>query len=444
MKILLTVHQFFPQFSAGTEILTYAVARELINRGHEVRILTGAPANQPLSDANRCDDYTFEGIQIYRFHHAYTAMGDQTSMLEIDYDNHLAAQYFRQIIDNFHPDIVHFFHFHRLGTGLIDQAVQAGIPAFMTPTDFWAICNTAQLLLCNGKMCSGPSAYAGNCVKHFAQNKRNGLVGKVMQYLPTPLVDGLVYLTQQGVMPNYPNRQEVLAASNRLHINIARLNQLKRIISPTSLVTELLINYGIAPECIIQSAFGIDVTGMSSLRSPPRQPLRIGFIGTLVSHKGVHILIEAFKALPPNVAILNIYGSPENFPDYANGLTQLADNHSGITFCGTFPNAAIADIFADLDVLVVPSLWYENTPLVLYSAQAARCPVVASNFAGLSDVIGHEDNGLLFTAGDTTALTTQLSRLINEPQLLEQLSHHARQPKSTSTYVDELIGVWNS
>lgn len=444
MKILLTVHQFFPQFSAGTEILTYSVARELINRGHEVRILTGHPANQALSDEARCDEYTFDNIQIYRFHHAYTPMGDQISLLEIDYDNHLAARYFRQILDNFNPDIVHFFHLHRLGTGLIDQAVQAGIPAFMTPTDFWAICNTAQLLLCNGQMCSGPSAYAGNCVKHFAQNKRNGLVGKVLQYLPTPLVDGLVRLTQLGVMPDYPNRLEVLAASNRLNINIARLNQLKRIISPTSLVTKLLINYGISPDHITQSAFGIDVTEMTSLRLPPRQPLRIGYIGTLAQHKGVHILIEAFKALPIDVAILNIYGSPDNFPDYANELKQLAGNHSGISFCGTFPNASISDIFADLDVLVVPSLWYENTPLVLYSAQAARCPVIASDFSGLSDVIHDEDNGLLFKAGDITALSKQLSRLIDEPDLLKQFSHHARQPKSTVTYVDELLAIWNS
>ncbi|MDD1607041.1 MAG: glycosyltransferase [Methylococcaceae bacterium] len=402
MKILLTVHQFFPQFAAGTEILTYSVARELLKRGHEVRVLTGYPAPHALNDANRCDEYYFEGLHVYRFHHTYTPMGNQTSLLEIDYDNHLAAQYFRQILDSFNPDVVHFFHLHRLGTGLIEQAVEAGIPAFMTPTDFWTICSTAQLLLCDGQLCSGPSRYSGNCVKHFVQNTRKGLLGKIARYLPTPLVDFLVYLTQIGVMPAYPHRIEVKAAGNRLGVNMARLNQLNRIVSPTALMTERLVKYGVLPERILQSAFGIDVTATNTLRSSPRQPLRIGFIGTLATHKGCHVLIEAFKTLASGRAIF------------------------------------------DLDVLVVPSLWYENTPLVVYSAQAARCPVVASNFAGLSDVIRHEDNGLLFKAGDVMALSEQLFRLINEPHLIEHLSTQAQQPKSTSTYVDELIGVWQS
>jgi glycosyltransferase involved in cell wall biosynthesis len=444
MKILLTVHQFFPQFGAGTEILTYSVARELVNRGHEVRILTGHPATQALNDADRCDEYCYEGLPVYRFHHAHTAMGDQTSLMEIGYDNHLAARYFRQILDRFQPDVVHFFHLSRLGTGLIEQAVQAGIPCFMTPTDFWAICTTAQLLLCDGRVCIGPSRYSGNCVKHFVQNNHRGLLGKIVSFLPTALVDYLVHLTQLGVLPAYRQQAEVRATANRLGFNIVRLNQLKRIVSPTSLMTRLLIQYGVEPERIVQSAFGIDVTTTATPRLPPRQPVNIGFIGTLAKHKGCHVLIEAFKTLPVKSAVLKIYGNFVDFPDYIEELKQLADHSNDIRFCGTFANTEIAKVFADLDVLVVPSLWYENTPLVVYSAQAAGCPVVASNFAGLADVIHHEENGLLFKAGDVAALATQLSRLVDEPQLLEQLSLHAQPPKSTQTYVDELLTIWQS
>lgn len=442
MKILLTVHQFFPEFGAGTEILTYSVARELVKRGHEVRVLTGYPVTKPLDDANRFDEYVFDGLPVYRFYHAYTAMGDQTSMMEVGYDNHLAANYFRQILDNFQPDIVHFFHLSRLGTGLIEQAVQAGIPSFMTPTDFWAICTTAQLVLCDGSLCAGPSRYSGNCVKHFVQNNHKGLLGKIISYFPTLLIDVLVRLTQLGLLPAYRQQIEVKATANRLAINIARLNQLKRIVSPTSLMTKLLIQYGIAPERIIASAFGIDVTTSDTLRSAARKPLQIGFIGTLGKHKGCHVLIEAFKTLPVGSAILKIYGNSTDFPEYAQGLKQLADNRDDIEFCGTFANTEINAVFAGLDVLVVPSLWYENTPLVLYSAQAARCPVVASDFAGLADVIQHEKNGLLFKAGDVTALASQLSRLIEEPALLEQLSSQAKQPKSTTDYVTELLTIW--
>jgi len=444
MKILLSVHRFFPEYTAGTEILTRSVARELIARGHEVHVLTAYPTDKELKDEDRFDEYDFEGIHVYRFHHAYIPMAGQTSIVELSYDNHLATAYFARILEQFKPEVVHFFHLNRLGTGLIDVAVQAGIPAFMMPTDFWTICIAGQLLLCNGSMCRGPSAYAGNCVKHLPQITMTGMVSKAAGWLPTAWADLLVRLTLAGVLPPYPYRDEVKAISVRLGINIARLNLLSGIVSPSGVVSEVLLRHGVSPHLIIQSAFGIDVSGDGSNtpRPSPRQPFRLGFIGTLARHKGCHVLVDAFKALPPGRAILKIYGDIEQYPEYASQLKRLAGNHSAIEFCGTFHNSKIPEVMADLDVLVAPSVWYENTPLVVYSAQAARCPVVASDFPGLSEVIRDEVNGLLFEAGNVAALVKQLSRLIDEPGLAVRLSANSRQPKSTATYVDELLGIW--
>jgi len=446
MKILLTVHQFFPEYSAGTEVLTYSVARELIARGHEVRILTGYPADKILMDEDRCDEYDYQGIHVYRFHHAYTPMAGQTSMLKIGYDNSLAAAYFGRILEKFKPDVAHFFHLNRLGSRLIEFAVDAGIPAFMTPTDFWSICSTGQLVLCNGSLCQGPSADAGNCIKHFAENTRKGLIGKVAAAIPTALVDLLARLTLSGVLPPYPHREEVEAISSRLSINVARLNQLNRIVSPNRHMTELLVRHGVSPHLLIQSAFGIDVAE-SEMKVPDRaqrQPFIVCFIGTLARHKGCHILIKAFKTLPPGQAILKIYGNMNEFPEYTSELQRLAGDHSAIEFCGTFHNSKITQVLADADTLVVPSLWYENTPLVIYSAQAARCPVVASDFPGISEVIQDEENGLLFAPGNSQDLANKLSRLIEEPGLADRLSKNCRKPKSTQLYVDELLGIWNA
>jgi glycosyltransferase involved in cell wall biosynthesis len=444
MKILLTVHQFLPQYSAGTEVLTYSVARELIRRGHMAHVLTGHPSSADLREEDRFDEYDFEGIHVYRFHHAYTPMGGQISMIEIDYNNRLAATYFGRVLERFKPDVVHFFHLNRLGIGLIEQAVRMGIPCFMTPTDFWLICPTGQLVLGNGSLCSGPSAHAGNCVKHFAQSTQKGIVGRVAEWLPTAGADFLVRLTQKGVLPSYPRREEVMATASRLGINIARLNQLRGLIVPNAFMGELLILHGVFPSLIIQSAFGIDITPSegNERRSIPRHPLRVGFIGTLAPHKGCHVLIDAFKTLPPGRAVLLIYGNMEDFPEYSAELKRLADNNDAIAFCGTFHNSKIGEILSDFDVLVVPSLWYENTPLVVYSAQLARCPVVASDFPGISEVIRDHVNGLLFEPGRPAGLAKQLSRLINEPGLAERLSINSQQPKSTAIYVDELLSLW--
>lgn len=446
MKILLTVHQFFPNYASGTEVLTRSVARELIRRGHEVQVLTGFPAEQALDDDERSDEYDFEGIHVHRFHHAYTPMAGQTAMVALSYDNHLAAACFKKIVTQFKPDVVHFFHLNRLGTGLIEHAVQAGIPAFMTPTDFWAVCPTAQLVLCNGRLCQGPSTHAGNCVKHFAESTQKGFTSALARWLPVPTADLLVRLTQAGVMPPYPQRAEVEAIGARLTTNVNRLNKLKKILAPNYPMRDLLVRHGVLPNLITLASYGIDLAGLNehAPRPPPRQPLRVGFIGTLAQHKGCHVLIEAFKALPPGRAVLKIYGNLQDFPDYAHELKQGAGDHPAIEFCGTFPNARISQVLADLDVLVVPSLWAENTPLVLYSAQAARCVVIASDFPGIAEVIRHEVNGLLFEAGNAAALSQQLSRLCGEPALAERLSANTERPKSMVSYVDELLSVWEN
>lgn len=444
-KILLTVHQFFPEHGSGTEVLTFSVARELMARGYEVHVFTGYPSVPEIKEEERFDEYEYEGIHVYRFYHAYTPMYGQTSMVELSYDNNLAAKYFEQILERFKPELVHFFHLDRLGTGLIDLAVQAGILSFMTPTDFWLICPTAQMVLCNGSVCSGPSIYAGNCVKHLAEISRKGLIrGLLAKWLPISFAGLLARLTQANVMPPYPQRVEVLAISSRLKINMIRLNRLNGIVTPNRFMSDKLVQHGLSPHLVIESAFGIDVDRniVNATRRSTRQPFRVGYIGTLATYKGCHILIEAFKALPAGQAILKIYGRMEDFPDYSSELKRLAENNEAIEFCGTFHNSKIGEVLTDLDVLVVPSLWYENTPLVVYSAQAARCPVVASDFPGLSAVIHDQVNGLLFEAGNSTALAKQLSRLINEPDLAERLSANSQQPKSTISYVDELLNIW--
>jgi len=446
MRILLTTHQFFPQFAAGTEILTCSVAHELIKRGHVVHVLAGHPDKAILPDEERFDEYDYDGIHVYRFHHAYIEMGGQVSMIEVGYNNHLGADYFERILKSFKPDVVHFFHLNRLGTGLIDRAVQAGIPRFMTPTDFWTICPTGQLLLDDGSLCAGPSPRVGNCLKHMAQNVQNGWLGKTLNLIPTSGVDLLVKFTKNGSLLKYPKQEEVVAIANRLPVNIARLNHLNGLLVPNKFMKEFLMRYGVEPGLIHERAFGIDMNLSVQNRQykSHQAKLRVAFIGTLAPHKGCHILVDAFKKLPEGSATLKIFGQLTDFPGYVGKLKALASKQKSIEFCGTFPNSEMVEIFKDIDVLIVPSIWYENTPLVLYSAQAAQCPVVVSNLPGLTEVVQEGENGLLFVTGNSVDLARQLHRLISEEGLLQRLSIHARPPKSTKSYVDDLLSMWQS
>jgi glycosyltransferase involved in cell wall biosynthesis len=444
MRILLTVHQFFPAYGSGTEVLTHSVAKELQRRGHEVRILAAHPDPAELADEERFDDYLFDGIPVYRFRHAYRPMGGQSSLLELSYDNRLAARGFGRILSRFKPDLVHFFHFNRLGTGLIETAAEAGIPAYFTPTDFWIVCKTAQMVLHNGQNCAGPGRYAGNCIKHLALQQTSGILAAAVERIPDACLEGIGRLARNGFLPKGGYGRELAALSTRLEVNIARLNRLQAVVAPNRLMKDLLIRYGVRPERIVESAYGIaDRQEISSpARKAPGQPFRIGYIGTLIPHKGCHVLLKAFKTLPEGWAVLGIYGDTGQFADYTDKLKAIAGGRRDIEFRGTFPNAAIAKVMAELDALVVPSLWHENTPLVVYSAQAAACPVVASDCPGIAGYIEEGKNGLLFAAGDADALASRLRRLIGEPGLAAALSAQAKPPKSTAVYVDELLAVW--
>lgn len=446
MRFLLTVHQFFPNYFSGTEVLTYSVAKELLRRGHTVAVLTGFPARTQMADAERFDEYDLEGVHVYRFHHAYVPMGEQNVTTEIEYDNHLAAQYFALILQQFKPDIVHFFHLSRLGAGLIDAVVAAGIPAYATPTDFYTICPTSQLLLHGGNVCGGPSPHAGNCVKHVAELTRGPKARMITRFVPDWVADTAVKLTADGTLPPYPLHLEVAAMHRRKNTMITRMNWLNGIVAPTNLMTRVLTSNGVDPNLILNANYGIDVGGYDAqpAERTAERPLVVCFIGTLAPHKGCHVLIEAFKRLPTGTARLKVYGNPADFPEYYAGLQKRAEGVDHIEFLGTFPNHEIGKIIAGIDILVVPSLWYENTPLVVYSSLAAKRPVLASDFPGLSETIKHDWNGLIFTPGDFTALYACLKRLIDTPALLGDLSRNCHPPKSTVQYVDELLALYET
>lgn len=374
-------------------------------------------------------------------------MAGQTSMVAISYDNLLATKHFESVVNAFRPDVVHMFHLNRLGSGIIDCAVRLAVPIYMTPTDFWTVCPTAQLSLGGGISCSGPSKYSGNCVKHLAELSQRGAVHYLAHKLPPVGFEFLSWLSLKTTFAAESALGEVRAVASRLKINVSRVNKLNKVVVPNDFMENILLRHGVSPHLMVRSEFGIDVS-TTSIQRPSRTnlkfPIRIGYIGTLAPHKGCDVLISAYKRLPIGKACLSIYGNLKEFPDYSNALVQSACSSSAIKFCGTFPNSEIQQVFSNLDVLVVPSRWYENTPLVVYSAQAAGCPVVASDFPGLSVVVEDNVNGLLFEPGNDEALARRVCRIVEETGLLARLSKNARLPRSTTEYVDDLLTIWAS
>ena len=81
----------------------------------------------------------------------------------------------------------------------------------------------------------------------------------------------------------------------------------------------------------------------------------------------------------------------------------------------------VPDVFNHCDAIVVPSIWAENSPLVIHEALQAGVPVITADYGGMAEYVGHEQNGLLFNHRDPSSLAQQMQRLVDAPEWAAQL-----------------------
>jgi glycosyltransferase involved in cell wall biosynthesis len=445
LRILLTVHQFLPTYAAGTELVTYKVAKGLIERGHTVEVIAGHPGTATQSEDSRLTQDVFEDIPVQRFHHASVPMAGQNNIVRAEYSSTFVKHFFSTAISRFKPDVVHMFHLSRLTTSVIDACVERRIPTCYTITDFWPVCPTAQLRLPDNSTCAGPSLNSANCLRHVLQASGAPQGKSVVFKLPTRVLDVLVGLIRKKILlPRSFNGELVRTLADRIGHNVERLNQIDRILVLTRTMESVLWRNAVEKDRITVLPHGIDASGIRRTTGRGEAAeLRIGFIGQIYEHKGVHVLVEAVRRLPADIKVqLHIYGNLDDFPDYVQRLRTLASHDPRIHFEGTFPNSHVGEIIANFDVLVVPSLWYENTPLVIYEAVAAGCPVICSRFGGMAELLRENVDSLMFEKGNVGELSRQITKLAGDRALLGRLAANTEPPKPISTYVDELEGIY--
>ncbi len=115
---------------------------------------------------------------------------------------------------------------------------------------------------------------------------------------------------------------------------------------------------------------------------------------------------------------------------------------SNCQFLGQISNDSVGQALAESDVVVVPSLWYENSPVVIQEAFAARVPVIASNLGALTEKVTNEVTGLLFEPGNAGDLRRALLRLAADPILLQRLGDAIQPPRSITDHLRELTSLY--
>lgn len=108
-----------------------------------------------------------------------------------------------------------------------------------------------------------------------------------------------------------------------------------------------------------------------------------------------------------------------------------------------FDNQEIASVFQNIDMLIVPSLWQENSPLVIQEAFLAETPVIASRLGGIPEIVQNGINGLLFNPGDVDELREKMQQIINNPSLIEKFRENMPKIRCIEDNAKEIEEIYN-
>lgn len=436
MRILLAAHQFFPDHSAGVETVTLGLARELKTRGHDPHVLAPRRSEPGGIRPGQVEDYEYGGISVRRIGRPEEGF---SRPYRLNYRNDTMAQRTREYMKTLQPDIVHAVHLQGLSADVLPVFKEFDVPLVYTATDFWTICPVVDLRRHDGVMCRGPELH--HCIRCVAGRDPESRMNTAVGQAPDTALKAAGLLSRTPLTRFSHSLRQVGDLRERAGYIREKMKLVDRVIAYTRLTRDLLLANGIGEGKIGVSTYGIDTSDIvkASKNRSPSSTLRVGFIGTLASHKGCDILIRAFKELPPDLDVtLAIHGDPGQYVSYTEELRALAAEDPGIEFRGPFSRPDIGRVFSEIDVLVVPSRWYENAPGVIYEAFAAGVPVLATDLGGMSEVVIHGENGLLFGLDDAEDLARQLRRVMEEPGLLEKLRGGIGPVKTVEENVDEL------
>lgn len=435
MRLLLVVHQFLPRHVTGTEQYVRSVARGLQDRGHELTVLAFEPLIQHEAPGRLwfARDEVCEGIRVRRV----SVHPDEASERVLgDFDNPLAAILLRRLLDERTFDLVHVFHPRMHGLAALEEPRRRGIPVVVHLMDFWFLCPNFMLLRRDGALCSGPPDGGYGCVGCIDP----ALARAVEATGLAPEVKRLAAAAPAHATPAHTALRKAWALTARLPRTFGALARADAVVAPSRSLRALFEGAGFPAGRIEHMPYGVDETRLAGYT--PHEPtdlLVIGYVGSITPHKGLHVLLEAVHRLREAPLAVRVHGHVGTDPEYGKRIERLAARDRRVTLCGAFAPLELGKRLAECDLLVVPSLWYENTPFTLLEALAVGMPVLASDLGGIREVVVPGQNGGLFAAGDAAALAELL--LQHVPRAARRRGEGVR-PGSFAANLDALVALY--
>jgi glycosyltransferase involved in cell wall biosynthesis len=392
-RVLIVAHNHPDLFAGGGEILAWQLFDQLKREGIEALFLgaTGNITRQPhngtpfLAMVGKADEFLF--------HNDYFDYLNQSNR-KIDV---LARELIRFLQDQ-KPDIIHFHHTLRYGVEALAVARRAlpDTKIIYTLHDYLPICHR------DGQMLR----QSGNSLCHQAS-------------------------------PNHCHQcfPEISAAKFRLREQFIKthFDLVDQFIAPSRFLAERYVNWGVSRTRISVIENGTESIPPVAHRTLPRGGSRNRFtvLGQISPYKGSLLLAEAVQhllsrgeedfsiAIHGNIALQSTEFKKE-FVEKTTFLTPY------ITIHGTYSRDQLPSIMAETDWLIIPSIWWENAPLVIAEALHHRRPVICSNIGGMAEKVQHAGNGLHFRVGSAQGLADIMQRAMHEKgmwrKLVDQIS----------------------
>lgn len=416
MKILQVGSGIPPDFIGGAEIYMYNLAKELSNF-HEVHILYPVYTKRakPQIVDQVSDNLYIHILQIPQF------VLLKSIQIKNTYLNRSIEQKFMELLIRTKPDIIHFHNLWKFRSArLVDIAHQLNIPIVMTLHDYWFLCPFSTMVNYENNVCNMPEPT--ECYKCWVEKlSANTSVKQLKPFLK-------FILKMLNSPEDFKKRNELLKPM---------LLTVDKIIAPSRFLREMFIRYDVQENKIIYSENGYNLDVFKGFkRKKESNKIIFGFAGSIIPIKGVHILVDAFLDVPEDKAELRIYGNYNPNSKYVKELLEKTRNRKNIKFMGRYEDIRIP--YSEIDVLIFPSISYENCPLVLAEARATKTPVIASNLGAIPEFVEDGKTGLLFEPNNPADLREKIMLIIENPELIEKFKANIKPPKSMEEHAKEI------
>ena len=401
MKILKVIHGYPPYYNAGSEIYSQILAHELAEK-HEVQVFT-RHENSFLPDFHYSTE--LDGTDLRILLHLINI---PVVKYRYRFINDAVDNVFLTVLEEFKPDIVHFGHLNHLSFNLPSITHKLDIPSIYTLHDFWLMCPRGRFILRNSdeplKLCDSQAdrKCAVQCYSGYFTGDENFAATDVLYW------------------------QNWIA--NRMIHTRKIIEYIDHFIAPSKYIMQRFIREFNLPEHKISYLdYGFNLERFAGRKREKEDDFVFGYIGTHTPEKGIDLLLNAFANVDKHILSkirLRIWGANTSETNALKAITKRFNRQvfDKIEWMGSYGNKYIVDeVFNKVDTIVVPSIWGENSPLVIHEAQQVKVPVITSDYGGMAEYVQDGVNGLLFEHRNVASLTKRMQLLAMDDLLREKL-----------------------